>query len=431
MNAKELIRRSPALAALGPVLMLIGLAIPASLAADQADALPLGRAKVRLVISSLEAGKLMNTASGASATVDDIAAAAADKDVIVIGELHDSYECHAFQRDLVEALAKRNPRLVIGFEFFDRGDDPALELWRTGAIGETELLRKTGWYVRSSMNYGYTRLIMDVVRARGLKAVGLNVPREIVHKVSTGGLAGLSAEEKALFPGVAAIDPEHEFFIRTIFGEQAALMPGWFGKMYEAQRCWDTVMAESMRQVLAGKEFKGYKGVIIAGSAHVAYGLGIPFRYLQANRKARLLTVVPVMASPAVDMMHSAGVPPAMGGAKAGGMMGAAGGSGPAAAAVFSRGLGDFVLAVSPTDSDYFPNFGFSGKMNDKGEFEVTSVQKGSVAERNGLSKGDVVMTIDGVKISSVEGLRLLLSAKRWDDSAVFEVRKNVKAGKS
>jgi S1-C subfamily serine protease len=74
--------------------------------------------------------------------------------------------------------------------------------------------------------------------------------------------------------------------------------------------------------------------------------------------------------------------------------------------------------------------FGLSGRVNDAGEFEVTTVQKGSLAEKNGLAKGDVIMSIDGVKINSVAVLRLLLSEKRWDDAVVFEIRKSVKVKK-
>lgn len=401
-----------------PVILILTLhliILPPALSADEPDALPLGKPDLRFKIASLEARKIMETSSGETVTIEDILVRDLDRDLFVIGELHDSYECHEFQRDFIELLAGKHPKLIVGLEFFERKDDEHLERWRSGEISEGELLEKTGWYTRSSQNYGFTRLIMDVVRKYGLKTVGLNVPRPVIHKVATGGLTGLTEEEKALFPGVSVTDPEHEFYIKSIFGRQAALMPDWFAKMYEAQKCWDVVMAESMRRVLSRKEFKGYKGVIIAGAGHVDYGLGIPFRYIRQDRKMRFLTIVPVMASEGAGMMHRANTP---------------GGGKLPPSAVFTRGIGDYVLAVSPTDKDYYPNFGFSGKINEAGEFEVTTVQKESLAEKNGLAAGDVISSIDGVKIASVEALRLLLSEKRWDDSVVFEIRKSVKIEK-
>ena len=52
-------------------------------------------------------------------------------------------------------------------------------------------------------------------------------------------------------------------------------------------------MAESMREALAKEEFEGYKGIIIAGRAHVSYGLGIPFRYAQSSPETGIVTIVP------------------------------------------------------------------------------------------------------------------------------------------
>ncbi len=410
-------------------LALLGLDVPA-LRADQADVLPLGNRKLCYVVASLEAGRIMDTASGKLVGIGDIVAANMDRDLFIIGEVHDSYECHEFQRDFIEALAAKHEKIVVGFEFFQREDDEALELWRTGKIDEKAFLERVGWYEGSSQNYGFTRLIMDVVRRHGLKTIGLNVPRAVIHKVSTGGFKSLSAEEQALFPGVSVPNLEHEFYIRTIFGETATLMPGWFANMYEAQKCWDVIMAESMRKVLARKEFKGWKGVIIAGSGHVSYGLGIPFRYSRAAGKVHSLTIVPVPASEGGGRMPMGNAPMPMGGKSAMGKGGASAAPSPAASAVFTRSIGDYVLAVSPTDKEHFPDFGFSGRMNDKGEFEIGMVRKGSIAERNGLAKGDAVISIDGVKVVSVELLRLILSEKRWDDSTAFEVRKRVKADK-
>ena len=104
--------------------------------------------------------------------------------MFIIGEYHDSYACHAWQKDFIEALAKEHPRLLVGFEFFNRGDDAALDLYLSGKISEAELLQKTGWYARSALNFAYTRLVLETVKKLGLKAVGLNVPRELVNKVA-------------------------------------------------------------------------------------------------------------------------------------------------------------------------------------------------------------------------------------------------------
>jgi hypothetical protein len=304
---------------------------------------------------------------------------------------------------------------VVGFEFFSRSDDPALELYLAGKISEDELLQKTGWYQRSSLNFAYTRLVLETVKKLGLKAVGLNVPRELISRVAKKGFASLSAEEKAIFPGVESGDPEHEFFVRSTLGEFAVQVPLWFRNVYAAQKCWDTVMAESLRLALARPENRSCKGVIIAGSAHVAYGLGIPWRYRRQDRRARILTLVPVTVAAKKKE----------GGEEENPMVKALAGQMPPAA-VFSRGLADVVFAVAAEEKPYFAAAGFNGKINGDGLYEIESVGKDSPAEKQGLKKGDLVLAIDGVPVKTLEGLRLVLAQKNWTDSLSLDVRKKM-----
>jgi uncharacterized iron-regulated protein len=379
------------------------------------DTLPIGPSPQRLAIGSLAAGRAMDTATGLETDIAALARRYRDRDVFVIGEYHDSYACHAWQKDFLEALARETPRLVVGFEFFNRDDDPALSLYLDGRITEAELLQKTGWYRRGSLNFGFTRLVLETVKRLGLKAVGLNVPRELVSRVARGGLAALSASERALFPGAERSHPEHEYFIQSTFGAFAVQVPLWFRGIYAAQKCWDVVMAESMRRALARPGLRGFKGVIIAGSAHVAYGLGVPWRYRQGDKRVRLLTLVPVTVAAKKKEDGEEENP----------MVRALAGQLPPAA-LFSRGLADVVFAVAAEDKPYFADAGFGGRMNADGLYEVDRVAKDSLAEAAGLRSGDIILAVDGASVASLEGLRLVLSQKNWNDSLVLEVRKKI-----
>jgi aminopeptidase N len=379
------------------------------------DTLPIGASPRRLELAVLPAGRAMDTAQGREMAVADLVRGHLDKDVYIIGETHDSFACHAWQKELIEALAREHPRLVVGFEFFNRDDDPALARYLQGKIGEPELLQETGWYERGALNFAYTRLVLETVKKLGLKAVGLNVPRDMISRVAKKGFASLAAEEKALFPGVERSHPEHEFFIRSTFGEFAVQVPLWFRNIYAAQRCWDAVMAESLRLALARPENLGCRGVIIAGSAHVAYGLGIPWRYRQGDRRAKILTLVPVT----VPLKKKDGA------AEENPMVKALAGQMPPAA-LFSRGLADVVFAVAAEEKPFFAEAGFSGKLNADGFYEVERVAKESPAETCGLKKGDIVLAVDGVPVKTLEGLRLVLAQKNWTDSLSLDVRKKM-----
>jgi uncharacterized iron-regulated protein len=393
----------------------------ALLADSSHDVLPLGPSKYKFIIDKIEKNQVIRTATGKVVTLEDIVKQTPDTDVYIIGEAHNNYQCHTFQRDFIETLYKKYPKIIVGFEFFWREDKEFLEQWRMGRITEEQLIKNTGWYKRGGQNYGYTRLIMDIIKKYQVKTIGLNVSRSILRTVSRKGFDKLSPEEKKLFPTLNIPNPEHEYFIKSIFGTFAVQVPFWFKNIYTAQKCWDVVMAESMRQTLAKKEYKGYKGIIIAGSNHVVYKLGIPFRYQKADKKTKITTIVPALmpkekkeedkeeeeAHPMQKMMAKSLNP----------------------AAVFSRGIADYVFTADQPLNHHFPVIGFTVEEKD-GKFMVTRVSKESIAENNGISKGDRVTAIDNIEITSLEQLRYLISQKNWDESITIGVIKKIEIKK-
>lgn len=382
--------------------------------ASHHDTLPLGESKYRFELAKIGADQVFATRSGEVMDVAGLVDAAADSDVFVIGEFHDNMDCHLFQKRFIRALFEKHPRIVVGLEFFSRKDNPVLEKWRTGEIREDELLEQTGWYRRTALNYGYTRVVMDVIREYRIPVIGLNVSRDILRKVSRKGFQSLSPEEKKLFPGVDARNDQHRYLIKTVFGDFATQVPMWFENIYTAQKCWDVVMAESMRTTLAKPAFKGYRGIIIAGNFHVAYGLGIPFRYHRARKAVNLTIVVPVSLGSEdgesreepnpMKKMFEKQLPET---------------------AVFSRGIADFVFSVSTPTHPHFPELGITCKKVDD-RLQVTRVRKGAIAEEYGIQKGDVIISLDGVRVNSLEQFRRLGSRKNWDEKITMEIEKGI-----
>ncbi len=381
------------------------------------DILPLGPSEFKFLIDKIEPDQILRTGSGKPVSLADIIDQNPDTDVFIIGEAHDNFQCHTFQRDFIDALFKKYPKIIVGFEFFRREDNEILEQFRIGQISEADFIKNTGWYQRGSQNYGFTRLVMDTLVKYRVKTIGLNVPRSILRTVSRKGFSQLSPDEKKLFPTLNIPNPEHEYFIKSIFGTFAAQVPAWFDNIYTAQKCWDVVMAESLRQTLAQKEYKGFKGVIIAGSNHVAFQLGIPFRYRKADPKIKITTIIPILIpeekkadvsrdeepNPMMKMMAASLKP----------------------AAIFSRGIADYVFAAYQPLQPHFPAVGFSVEEKE-GKLIITAVSKNSLAEQNGFRIGDQVTAIDGTAITNLEQLRLLIAQKNWDESISFGVIKNI-----
>jgi S1-C subfamily serine protease len=91
--------------------------------------------------------------------------------------------------------------------------------------------------------------------------------------------------------------------------------------------------------------------------------------------------------------------------------------------------LGDYIFSVPQSDRSYFPVLGIRGSLNNN-QFVISKVNNGSIAEKNGIKKGDIIISINGNKMTSIEQLRLLMLKKNWNDLIGFKIIKNIKIEK-
>ena len=71
------------------------------------DILPLGPSKYKFIIEKIEQDRIIRTDTGKIVTLEDIVNQNPDTDVFIIGEAHDNYQCHTWQRDFIETLYKK------------------------------------------------------------------------------------------------------------------------------------------------------------------------------------------------------------------------------------------------------------------------------------------------------------------------------------
>lgn len=399
--------------------MLTAAAVPAE--AEELDLLPLGGGELATRFGSALAGSFVATASSRELSLDELAAELVTARVVLIGEAHTDIEQKAFHGALLEAMAGLKPELVLGMEFFLRTDQEALDDWLAGAIDDGELLQRTAWYDRGSYRFEYYRPVMEVARSRGLRVVGLNVQREIPRAVNRGGLKALSDDQRAEVGEVATDgSPEHRYLIARYFGDTVALMPPeWFENMYAAQCLWDVVMARSILANLRRDETM----VVIVGSGHVAYGLGISRRIADeltaADRPAMAVaTFCPVTAPPPPDPDDDAPGHP-MGGHGKG--MGAAA----ASPASFTLTLADYVGVFPDTGGiEAYPQLGFQ-LAEGEGPPTVSMVWPDSTAAAAGLASGDRIVDVNGLQPASRSELRTLLATTEWRQRVGFLVERD------
>src|SRR5690606_25083137 len=99
-----------------------------------------GPAGVRSAPGPAAPYRVVEAATGATLSVDSLAALLAGADAVFVGEQHGDPGTHRFQRDLLDALARRGARLVVAMEMFERDAQPLLDSYLAGQSGEEDFL---------------------------------------------------------------------------------------------------------------------------------------------------------------------------------------------------------------------------------------------------------------------------------------------------
>lgn len=398
----------------GAALVLALLALhPGPANADDLAALPLGDPSRALEFVTGEAGQFLDLAGAAKdggsriIEIEALAERLSKSDVVLIGEHHTHAAGHSAQAKLLAAIAATGRPFALGMEFFESQDDAALARFVEGATDVDAMLLEAGWYDAGAFNFEYYRPLVEAARAHRAPVLGLNVPRSIVRTMSRQGYDALSAADKELVGDLGEGDARHRFVVDTMMGGASASMPQMFEGMYRGQRTWDNAMAKSILRARDGAA-KDRLVVVIVGVGHVAHGLGIPQRLRAASPALDVRVVVPVVAErPAKDAMVHPGLTATE-------------------SATFSRGYGDYACILPDEGgAEAHPTFGVTLEQPEGSTgLRVASVEAGSVAQRSGVAKDDVLVAIGGEPVGSLPKARLRLAATRWNDRVEMTLRR-------
>jgi uncharacterized iron-regulated protein len=398
--------------------LIVTLVLPVLTSASELDVLPLGEPEAAYELGSAGAGEFYDAEEGTMVDLETMAERMASADVVLLGEEHTAMDQKILHADLLDAMAESGRTLVLAMEFFQRGDRDALDRWIAGETDERQLLEETGWYDRGGYRWEYYRPVMEVARSHGIPVVGVNVPREIPRAVNRGGLDGLSDEQRAEVGEITTDgSPQHRYLISRYFGDTVAMLPpGWFENMYAAQCLWDVVMARSILDVAV----EDATVVLIVGSGHIAYGLGIPRRLADEREAAGeppidVVTLCPATAPAPPDDGEPTGHP--MGGGGHG--MGSPGGS----PAQFARSLADYVAVFADRGGvEAFPTIGMKLKADDDEKPVVSIVFPDTLASTVGFASGDRILDINGVEPVDLGEFRFLLAGIEWGQRLGIQV---------
>ncbi|MFZ7125164.1 MAG: ChaN family lipoprotein [Desulfobacterales bacterium] len=195
--------------------------------------------------------------------------------IVYIGEEHPNRAHHEIQVKLIEALDQRLSNLTVGMEMFDYRYDLVLDQWSGGELDRDAFIRQTHWYANWRWDYDLYAGVLDLIRERNIRLVGLNLPFHIPGRIRIGGIEALLEDDRRYLPQAVDLNRKaHREYVEAVFRRHPPMnSENDFERFYQAQCVWEDTMAESV----AGKRGNGPM-VVIAGNGHIIKKFGIPDR---------------------------------------------------------------------------------------------------------------------------------------------------------
>jgi aminopeptidase N len=314
-------------------------------------------------------------------TLPEVMERVAGKKIVYIGENHEQFSHHVMELEAIKELHRREKKIGIGMEMFQRPFQKALDDYIEGKIDERELLKTTQYFKRWGFDYNLYRPILQFARSERVPVVALNMRQEIVDKVFQGGLDSLAEEEKNLLPSrMDFSDDAYKARLKKVFQEHEDFGVKNFNFFYQAQILWDETMSESIDEFL--KSHPSDHMVVLAGNGHLAHGSGIPKRTARRNGGDYAI------------ILNGADL---------------------------EKDIADYVLLPKTIPGPTSPKLMVLLKEKG-GKVEITGFPPGSNSEKAGMKVGDILLSIDHTPVRTIDDLKIDLLFKKKGDKVNVKI---------
>ena len=232
-------------------------------------------------------GTVFNAENGQKLSLSAFVDTASKQRHVYVGERHREALSHRTQLDVLELLHAAGVNLSIAVEWLPVTAAEALARYTRGELSEAEMIEAVGWRRYWGHNFDAYRGIFQFARAHTVPIWPLNAPKGMAAKIARGLVNTLSDAERSFLTSLKTGNDAHRaYFFKLMAQVSHAHGHGHHGKgpsldnYYQAQLYRDEFMAESLARYLKD-DTEGRVAVVLAGRAHVAYGLGIPQRAAQ------------------------------------------------------------------------------------------------------------------------------------------------------
>lgn len=203
--------------------------------------------------------------------------------VVYVAESHTSTAHHKLQLDILKRLYQDNPKTALAMEFLYRSNQQVIDDYMNGKISAQEF----DGTAKGGFGVWYNKYYIDIIRfaaANHIKAVGMNVEKQIKAKLADQGWDKLTPEEKKLIAkDIDTSNEDHRKFVMKQFQGMMNAMgsnknDNWWDRMYLMQCMWDETFGESIANYLKSVNDKDVQVMVIAGSGHINYKFNTPDR---------------------------------------------------------------------------------------------------------------------------------------------------------
>lgn len=323
----------------------------------------------------------------------DVIEGAAKKRIIYVGEYHDKPAHHEVQLQVIKGIYKKNKLTAIGMEMFERPFQKALDDYIAGRTDEREFLKRSEYFKRWSFDYNLYKPILDFAKAEKIPVIALNMRREIIEKVSKGGIDALSGDEKKEVPQHMDLsNAAYRERLGDIFQKHGGLRERNFDFFYQSQILWDETMSQSIDAFFKGNPDyrKAGQMVVLAGSGHLIYGDGIPGRTFRRNGYDYAIILNDVD---------------------------------------FEKDIAQYIVFPKPIEG-VKPAKLMALLKDEGGKVAVSELPEGSISGKAGLKAGDVILSLDNVPVHTVDDVRIhMFYKKKGDTIRVKVIRKRFLLG--
>jgi uncharacterized iron-regulated protein len=347
---------------------------------------------------------ITDAARGDAVTPAEFAARLAPVRLLLVGESHTSVESHRVELQVLRALHAAGRHVIVGLEMYPYTEQRWLDAWNAGQLTEQAFVEQSRWYLNWGYHWNYYRDIFAFCREARIPMHAVNTPREVVSAVRKKGFQNLTPEEASHIPTVVDVDSdEYLAFFTASMNNGGRVHPGMtpdaMKGMLAAQATWDATMGWNAVEALKRANDPAAIMVVLVGSGHVAYGLGIA-------RQARHWFDGPIATASSVPSTDEKGA--AIGGVRA--------------------SFVDYLFGVPGEKDSAYPTLGISLVPSPRGGRGILDVETDSSAARAGLQVGDLVTTLDGQPLTDMQQYNTVMAAKLWGDMVTVGVSRGGEA---